>query len=182
MRNPTDRTIQKETILKKCFDCLVKTGLEKVSMRDFSKESGLTSSSLYYWFRDKDEIILDATDYGINFLITELFDYAFKNIENVEKMCNGFPKMIIKHSAELKLMIQMATSPQYGKQTIEMSEKFSVYYDKCANEISSIVNVPYDKIRKLIDLFVSSVIDCVVWDDWEKLSEEIDLILKLMLH
>ena len=182
MRNPTDRTIQKEVILKKCFDCLVQTGLEKVSMRDFSRESGLTSSSLYYWFRDKDEIILDATDYGVNLIVSELFDYAFRNIQDVEKMCSGFPQVIIKHSSELKTMIQMATSPQYGKQTVEMSEKFSVYYDMCANEIFNIVDTPYDQIRKLIDLFVSAVIDCVVWDDWNKLSEEINLILKLMLN
>lgn len=114
MKNPTDRTIQKSHI-KKCFDCLVQTGLEKVSMRDFSRESGLTSSSLYYWFRDKDVIILDATDYDVNLIVSELFDYAFRNIQDVEKMCSGFPQVIIEHSFELKTMIQTATGPQYGK-------------------------------------------------------------------
>ena len=105
----------------------------------------------------------------------------FEHIDNVEEMCNNFPEIVFRHSSELKLIIQMATSPQYGSKIIEMSEKFSGYYDTCAEKISERTKKPYERIRGLIDLFVSCVVDCVIWNDREMLSKEIDLILKMMI-
>ena len=62
MRKPTEReNVQKDNVLKKCFECLIETGIEGASIKDFSNATGMTASSLYYWFTDKDEIVLDAT-------------------------------------------------------------------------------------------------------------------------
>ena len=44
MREPSVRDIQKEEILEKCFKYLVDTGLEKVTTRTLSKETGMSTS------------------------------------------------------------------------------------------------------------------------------------------
>lgn len=181
MRKPADGELRKEEILGKCFKILVSRGLEQISIRDFTNATGLPSSSLYYWFRDKDEIILDATEYGMNSIISLLFKYASSHINNIKDMCEGFPKLIKEHSAELKIIIQMATSPMYGSSAVEMSEKFANFYDEYAIELSKQLSQPKEKIRIIIDLFVSSIIDGVIWDDWDKLSSEIDFLLNMFI-
>ena len=78
MRNPVERDeIQKDIVLKKCFDCLVETGIEGATIRDFSRVTGMTTSSLYYWFNDKDEIVLDATEFGIRMIVDSLIDSIY---------------------------------------------------------------------------------------------------------
>jgi len=70
MRQSADKEeMQKDLLLEQCFNCLVSTGLEGVSIREFQNATGMTASSLYYWFSDKDEIVLDAVGFGINKIV-----------------------------------------------------------------------------------------------------------------
>ena len=126
MRNPVERDeIQKDIVLKKCFDCLVETGIEGATIRDFSRVTGMTTSSLYYWFNDKDEIVLDATEFGIRMIVDTLFEYAIKHINNIKKMCDEFPEIAKKYSSALKVVFQIAASPTYGTQITKLTIKFS---------------------------------------------------------
>ena len=87
MRKPVEReNVQKESVLKKCFECLVANGLEGASINNFSSATGMTASSLYYWFEDKDEIVLDAIEYGMTHILGKIFEYAKQHIDNVEEM------------------------------------------------------------------------------------------------
>lgn len=181
MREPTGHESQKEEVLQKCFECLVSVGLENVSIRAFTKATGLNSSSLYYWFSDKAEIVLDATEYGLNKIITCLFNYATKNIDDIEMMCKGFPNVVKEYSSQLRLIFQVATSPQYGKRAVEFSNHFAAFYDKFAEELSKKLTTDYDTIRHWVDLFVSAVVDCIIWNEWEKFIRGIDFLLRIII-
>lgn len=113
-------------MLKKCFETLVETGIEGSSINNLSNATGMTSSSLYYWFKDKDEILLDATEYGLKKVLGALFAYAMK--------------------------------------------------------LSEQLNRPFEKVRLLIDLIVSIVIDVVIWKEWNKFSAELRYICNDMLN
>lgn len=182
MREPAEREeIKKEIVLKKCFDCIVEMGIENASIRAFSDATGMTASSLYYWFKDKDEIVLNATAYGVREIVDKLFDYAMKNLENVEKMCTELPTIVQKYEKVLKAVFQIATSPQYGKEIISVTTGFEGLYDIYALKLSEQLNKPYDDVRALVNLFISAIVDCTVWSEWDKLKKEMEFILRLLL-
>ena len=81
MHNFYEKESKRDSILKACFYCLVKTGLEKTSMRDLCEASDTFSSSLYYMFENKDKIVLNATEYGLNIVVNSLFEYFFTDIK-----------------------------------------------------------------------------------------------------
>ena len=62
-----------EEVLKLIFDCLVQNGVENTSMRTISCATNLSVSSLYYRFKDKDEMILAASFLELNSITKELF-------------------------------------------------------------------------------------------------------------
>lgn len=169
--------VQRDILLQQCFECLVTTGLEGASIREFQNATGMNASSLYYWFIDKDEIVLDAVSYGVNKIVRELFDFAMGHIHNVHEMRDEFPKVVQKYQTQLKAVFQVVTSPKYGEKVIRISSDFNMLYDEYAQRLAKQMNIPYNKVRPLVDLFISSIIDCVIWNEWEKLSREIDTIL-----
>ena len=182
MREPTEReNVQKDAVLKKCFECLVETGIEGASINNFSSATGMASSSLYYWFKDKDEILLDATEYGLKKVLETLFAYGEKHIDNIEEMCNGFPKLIEKQSSALRFVLQVAASPKYGELAVGISDKLLGLYDDYAKKLSEQLNMPFDKMRLLVDLVVSIVIDAVIWKEWNKFSKELRYIFNSMM-
>lgn len=172
--------VQRDILLQQCFECLVTTGLEGVSIREFQNATGMNASSLYYWFTDKDEIVLDAVSYGVNKIVRELFDYAMCHIHNLHEMRDEFPKVVQKYKTQLKAVFQVVTSPKYGEKIIRISSDFNMLYDDYAQKLAKQMMIPYGQVRSLVDLFISSIIDCVIWDEWEKLSREIDTILNCL--
>ena len=180
MREPSDREIQKEAVLKNCFDCLVETGMESITTRDFTRVTGLKPSSLYYWFDSKDEIIYDATNYGINYVVDSMFKYVMHNIDNIQKFSEEFPEFVQDYKAQLKTIIQVTTSRKYSARIKETFSYTEGLYDICAEKIFSLLEIEYKEAKVLVDLFVSTAIDYVIWDKEDKFKEEIAFIFSFL--
>ena len=54
--------IDRDAILEKTFNYLVKNGLENITIRELCKGTGIAQGSLYYWFDDKTNIICESTE------------------------------------------------------------------------------------------------------------------------
>ena len=171
MRDPSEKEeVHKESVLKKCFDCMVENGIEQASIREFSKATGMTTSSLYYWF----------TEYGIRVVVDEYFDCAMEHIASVSELCSGLQEISKKYQPYMKTIFQIVASPRYGTKITEVSEHTTVLFDTYAKKLTSHIDIPYDKVRIIVDLCISSVIDCVLWSEWDKLSRELELLMSTL--
>jgi AcrR family transcriptional regulator len=56
---------RKQDLLKKISDLFAKKGYEKTSIRDIAAHLGMTNAGLYYYFRNKQEMLIDIMNYGI---------------------------------------------------------------------------------------------------------------------
>lgn len=104
MKQASERKFDRNEVLKKCFDCLVSNGLENTSIRSFSTASGLNSSSLYYWFHNKDEIVLAATLHGLKTIIDDLFTQAYGYLNDLDTLFAHFPRVIATYTDHLTPM------------------------------------------------------------------------------
>ena len=180
MRNPAEREIKKDIVLQQCFECLTEKGIESITIKDFSAATGMAMSSIYYWFEDKDEIVLDAVEWGLNKNINDLFDFAFKNTTNLEKLFEGILKSAQNNKNEFRLIFQVATSPQYGEHVRELADRLDNIYKKYTEVLSEKLNISFDLLFPYVNLVVSSFVDCVIWDDWDKLQMEMQHIINML--
>ena len=172
MREPTERDVNKKEILLKCFKCLTKIGVEQVTTRTFSDETGMATSSLYYWFKDKDEIIVDAAEFGLQYIVEKLFRYALDNINDVKNLCNEFYKIADKYKMELSLIFQIVNSPKYGERIRKHGGGFSRIYNEYTNKLAEAMKVNCSDIEGVVDLFISSITYYVIWENKDKLLRE----------
>ena len=104
--------IPEEQILKKCFDQLVISGLERTSMRDFCEATKLSTSSLYYRFENKDEIIMEAAHLGLVNITKEMFWLAAAKISNYSELFEAILNNIDLRKKRIRLIYQIATKYQ----------------------------------------------------------------------
>lgn len=181
MREPIEREeIKKNVILEQCFNCIVNHGIEKTSIRAFSEATGMTASSLYYWFRDKDEIVLDSTEYGIKVIANVFFEHAMEHIFKIHEVSHVLQEIAKQYQSYLKTIFQIVASPQYGDKITQLSKNITVLYDTYAKKMVSQLDLSYSNARTIVDLFISSIMDCTLWNEWDKLSRELELLLSLV--
>lgn len=44
------------------------------------------------------------------------------------------------------------------------------------------LGLSYSNARTIVDLFISSIMDCTLWNEWEKLSRELEFLLLLVVN
>ena len=163
----------KSAVLNQCFDCLVSLGLESTTMRSITNATGLKSSSLYYWFKNKDEIISEATNYGLRQIIDDLFTRAYEHLNNLDFLFKQFPSVIIEYKSKLRIIYQVLTSPQYGERLRESCSDLSLAYASYGRVLSDRMGCDYKKLVPYVQLSISAITNFILWEDDAKLRSQL---------
>ncbi len=152
-------------LLDKCFNYLVKTGLENTSLRDLCKGTGISSGSIYYWFGGKDSLFIEATKYGLSVVADNIFEFIFENINNLDYFFEHFLEQIDAHRMSLRYIYQVATSPIYGAYMNENMLLLNDKYYQYSQRLCSEFGCDKETIKPLVFLFASMISDYAVWGD-----------------
>lgn len=159
---------KKKIIIMATWEYLMKTGLSNASIGDLCRETKLSQSSLYHWFENKDDIWISAGKYGISKVVDTLFGYTLNHTNNIEEYFNTLLDEVEKYKYELRLAIQITTSPVYGDRMRNKAMDFRVWYDQYAEKLINIFHCTYLNAETFIYSIIAYVIDYAIWDDRDK--------------
>lgn len=163
-----DMSDKKKAIIKTTWEYLLKTGLSNASIGDLCREAKLAQSSLYYWFENKDDIWISAGKYGISKVVDALIRYTFDHTNNIRKYFDTILDEVEKYKYELRLAIQITTSPLFGERMRNKAKDFRLWYEKYASELIKIFGCTHEKAETFIYSIIAFVIDYAIWDDRDK--------------
>lgn len=159
---------KKRVIIETTWRYLLKTGLSDASVGDLCRETKLAQSSLYYWFGNKEDIWISAGKYGLSKVVDELLDFTLKHTEDIRLYFDTLLDEVEKYKYELRLAIQITTSPVFGERMRSKSKDFRILYEDYAKELIRIFGCSYEQAEIFIYSIIAFVIDYALWDDGDK--------------
>ncbi len=165
-----------DEFLEKIFPYIVERGLENVTIRELCKGTGIVQGSLYYRFPDKTSIVCEATEWGLKKVTDEIFDYVFASLDDLRGFFSNCLDEISKYKKELCFIYQLAASPVYGEKMRADGKELNFIYDKYIRRLSERLNCDEHTLRPLVYLFISAVLNYVVWDEKEKVQTQLEFI------
>lgn len=159
---------KRKAIIATTWDYLLKTGLGNASVGELCKETKLAQSSLYYWFENKDDIWIAAGKYGLSNVVDSLMDFTLNHTNNVREYFDTLLDEVEKYKYDLRLALQITTSPVFGDRMRDKAKDFRLWYEKYANELINIFGCSYLQAETFIYSIIAYVIDYAIWDDKDK--------------
>ena len=159
---------KKKAIVATTWEYLLRTGLGNASIGELCRETKLAQSSLYYWFENKDDIWIAAGKYGLSKVVDALFTFTLNHTDDVRGYFDTLLDEVEKYKYELRLAIQITTSPVFGERMREKSKDFRHLYERYAEKIIGVFGCTYVRAEYFIYTIIASVIDYAIWDDGEK--------------
>ncbi len=169
-----DVSDKKKVIIKATWDYLLRTGLANASVGDLCREAKLAQSSLYYWFENKDDIWISAGKYGLSKVVDALLGFTLEHTEDVRKYFDTLLDEAAKYKYELRLALQITTSPVFGARMRDKSKDFRLWYERYAEKLIQIFGCTYAQAETFIYSIIAFVIDYAIWDDGEKTQMLLD--------
>ncbi len=173
---------KRKAIITTTWDYLLKVGLANASIGDLCREAKLAQSSLYYWFENKDDIWISAGKYGLSKVVDELFLFTLAHTNDVRKYFDTLLDEVEKYKYELRLAVQITTSPVFGERMREKSKDFRLLYEKFAEELMGIFGCTHEQTEYFIYTIIASVIDYAIWDDGEKTQMLLENLYKRIME
>ena len=175
MRDATYQ-IDEDGILDSTFNYLVKHGLENTTVRELCKYTGIAKGSIYYWFSNKQDLICEAAEYGLRKVDEKVFSYLFSNKKNFRKIFDECLSEINKYKSELRFIYQMAASPVYGEKIRSKGQDLNFVYDKYVEMLAVRLQCSAEKLKPIVYLFVSAILDYVMWENKENAQMQLEFI------
>jgi len=176
MNTGTYQTTDKSELSERVFPYLVKLGLENISIRELCKGTGIAQGTLYYWFKTKTNIVCETTEWGLKKVTDEIFDYVFASLDDLRSFFSNCIDEISKYKKELCFVYQLAASPVYGEKMRADGKELNFIYDKYIRRLSERLNCDEQTLRPLVYLFISAVLNYVIWDEREKVQTQLEFI------
>ena len=169
-----DVSDKKKAIIATTWDYLLKTGLGNASVGELCKETKLAQSSLYYWFENKDDIWIAAGKYGLSKVVDALLDFTLDHTNDIRKYFDTLLDEVEKYKYDLRLAIQITTSPVFGNRMRDKAKDFRLWYSNYAKKIIEIFGCTTLQAETFIYSIIAYVIDYALWDDRDKTQMLLD--------
>ena len=85
-RKPADQSVDREDILWAAAEVLHRNGYEATTMKDIAAQVNLTAASLYHHFKNKDYLLLNVLEVGLDLTIEKLDLVIASDLSCVEKL------------------------------------------------------------------------------------------------
>lgn len=168
---------KKVDIMEKCFDCYAEYGLSSVGIKTLGKACGISSGSLYTYFEDLDDLIVQAAAHCMSKVEEEFMEKAPQSAEEIIPFIDEIPyRTAEKHGKKYRLMYQIYTHPKY----IEHGKKFfagvNERYTEYAKQLESKIGIPYNVITPLIFIFIRACVHYALFEDEYYLKTQLEVL------
>lgn len=113
---PRDES-KEQTIREKALEMIVKTGFDGLSMHKLAREAGVSPATIYIYFKDREDLILQLCISEVEKMIRITFEGFDPNMgfaEGLRVQWRNRAKYLLEHPLEAQFMEQARHSP-YGE-------------------------------------------------------------------
>ena len=175
--NKEARRAKKIEIMEKCFDCYAENGFSSVGIKAIAKACDSSVATLYLYFDNLDDLIVQSTEYCMSKVEDEFMAKAPTDVEDLWRFVDEIPYWTAKkHGKKYRLMYQVYAHPKY----IEYGKKFFAgvdeRYTEYAKSLEPKLGIPYEKITPLIFILIRACVHYALFEDEFYLKSQIEVL------
>ncbi len=174
VRNEEEFRRKKNELMEKCYECYAEYGLGAVGIKGLAEACGCTSASLYTYFTDLDDLIIQSTEHCMSKVEDDFMAKAPSDVVELWRFIEEIPYWTAeKHGKKYRLMYQVYTHPKYREYGKKFFAGVDKRYTEYAKSLECKLGIPYEKLTPLIFILVRACVHYALFEDEFYLKSQI---------
>ena len=180
--NKEARRAKQIEIMEGCFDCYAKNGLAGVGVKAISEACGCNVASIYQYFENLDDLIIQSTEYCMSQVEDDFMAKAPTDVDDLWRFIEEIPYWTArKHGAKYRLMYQVYTHPKYREYGQKFFKGVDERYTEYARSLEDKIGIPYQKLTPLIFIMVRACVHYALFEDEFYLKSQIEVLKETLV-
>lgn len=180
--NKEARRAKQIEIMEGCFDCYAKNGLAGVGVKAISEACGCNVASIYQYFENLDDLIIQSTEYCMSKVEDDFMAKAPTDVDDLWRFIEEIPYWTArKHGAKYRLMYQVYTHPKYREYGQKFFKGVDERYTEYARSLEGKIGIPYQKLTPLIFIMVRACVHYALFEDEFYLKSQIEVLKETLV-
>ena len=172
--NDEARRAKEIEIIETCFDSYAENGFASVEIKAIAKICGCSSASVYQYFDNLDDLIIQSTEYCMSKVEDEFMVKAPTDVEDLWRFIDEIPYWTAKnHGKKYRLMYQVYTHPKYREYGKKFFAGVDKRYTEYAKSLQDKLGIPYEKLTPLIFILIRACVHYSIFEDEFYLKSQI---------
>lgn len=177
MRTERQHNDRKKEIMEKCFDCYAENGLTGTGIKTLARECGCTSGTLYVYFKNLDELIVESTAYCMTKVEDDFMARSPNNPTELMRFIDEIPYWTAqKHGKKYRLMYQVYTHPKYIEHGKKFFDGVNKRYTEYAKSLEAKLGIPCEVLTPLIFVLVRASVHYAMFEDEYYLKGQLEIL------
>ncbi|MDY5976069.1 MAG: TetR/AcrR family transcriptional regulator [Anaerovoracaceae bacterium] len=180
--NKEARRAKQIEIMEGCFDCYAKNGLAGVGVKAISEACGCNVASIYQYFENLDDLIIQSTEYCMSKVEDDFMAKAPTDVDDLWRFIEEIPYWTArKHGAKYRLMYQVYTHPKYREYGQKFFKGVDERYTEYARSLEDKIGIPYQKLTPLIFIMVRACVHYALFEEEFYLKSQIEVLKETLV-
>ena len=172
--NEVARRQRQIEIMETTFNCYAEDGFGSVGTKAIAKACGCNSATLYQYFDNLDDLIIQSTEYCMSKVEDEFMAKAPTDVEDLWRFIDEIPYWTAKkHGKKYRLMYQIYTHPKYREYGKKFFKGVDKRYTEYARSLEDKLGIPYEKLTPLIFILIRACVHYALFEDEFYLKSQI---------
>lgn len=175
--NKEARRAKQIQIMKGCFNCYAENGLAGVGIKAVSEACGCNVASIYRYFENLDDLIVQATEYCMTEACDEFMAKLSAEPDDLWQFIEEIPYWTAKeHGRKYRLMYQVYTHPKYREHGQKFFKGVDERYMEYARSLEDKIGIPCEKLTGLMFILIRACVHYALFEDDFYLKSQIEVI------
>lgn len=172
---------KKIDIMEKCYDCYAEHGFGSVGIKGLANACDLSSGSLYFYFENLDDLIIQSTEYCMSKVEDDFMARAPKSADDLMSFIDEIPYWTAKeHGKKYRLMYQIYTHPKYVEYGKKFFEGVNQRYAEYAKSLEAQIGIPYEVTTPLIFILIRASVHYALFEDEFYLQAQLGILKQVI--
>lgn len=156
---------RKREILDVCLATFIRRGLYETSVRDLSRALALQSGGIYYWFKDKDDVVVTCAEEAALRLEEHLIAPALQDIREPDRMMERLRLRSDELRPMMKFFASVCACSRYEERLRPVLGRLAERYEKYAARFASELHCELQEIAPYVYFAITTVTDYMIFGE-----------------